>query len=107
MASEPPAKFFECDITFCYRMTLTAKQERLLVTIFADPAAVNPGFGEIQRLLTALGAERKRSQTGQTAFFMPGGMIWSVCCLNAKEAIRNYQLMSLREALIRSGLAER
>lgn len=88
-------------------MTLTAKQEKLLETIIADPAAVSAGFGEIQRLLTALGAERNRSKTGQTAFFLPGGLIWSTFFPSSKDAVRNYQLMSLRETLIRSGLAER
>lgn len=88
-------------------MTLTAKQERLLKTIIADPAVVNAVFGEIQQLLTALGAERNRSVTGQTAFHLPGGMIWSVYCPNSKEAVRHYQLTSLRETLIKSGLAER
>jgi hypothetical protein len=88
-------------------MSLTEKQKRLLQTIVAEPAMADVKFGELQRLLTALGAKSIRSETGRTAFALPGGVILVLTWLNSQESVRGYQLASLNQALRRAGLAEK
>lgn len=88
-------------------MSLTDKQKRLLMTIVAEPAMADARFGELQRLLTALGAKSIRGESGQTAFALPGGVILVLTWLNSQESVRGYQLVSLSQALRRAGLAEK
>ena len=107
MAYGQRPRLYECDIIFCYRMSLTDKQKRLLQTILAEPPMADAKFGELQRLLTALGAKSIRGESGQTAFALPGGVILVLSWLNSQESVRGYQLASLSQALRRAGLAEK
>ncbi len=88
-------------------MSLTDKQKRLLQTIVAEPAMADVKFGELQRLLTALGAKSIRGEGGQMAFALPGGVLLALSWPNSQESVRGYQLASLNQALRRAGFAEK
>lgn len=107
MAYVPRPRRYKCDIIFCYRMSLTDKQKRFLQTIVADPAMADAKFGELQRLLTALGAKSIRGEGRQMAFALPGGVILLLSWAKSQESVRGYQLASLNQALRRAGFAEK
>ena len=85
---------------------MNRKQRKLLDSIFETPTRANINFSDIEKLLTALGAEKFERSGSRIAYVMPNGRKWEAHKPHPQKEARKYQVESVREFLQALGYDE-
>lgn len=78
---------------------MNRKHQKAIDSIFAVPTRANIRFGDIEKLLVALGADLIEGRGSRIAFVMPNGMKWEGHRPHPNKEAKKYQVESLREFL--------
>jgi hypothetical protein len=75
------------------------KQKKTLASVFTTPTLAGIKFGDIEKLLIALGAEIYEGRGSRVAFIFSSGLKWEEHRPHPQKEAKKYQVESLRRFL--------